>query len=125
MRKLTYFLPAVLFYSAIFVVSSRSLGFITLSQWLDKIPHAIEFALLGLLLSHGFFNSLATSPRLKIALTVLCGMVLGVLDEFHQKFVKGRTSDPRDAAADAIGVAIGVAIYSWYFLKKKKRAADK
>jgi VanZ family protein len=119
MKKLKYFLPAIIFYALIFLVSSRSLGFSIPGHWLDKVPHAIEFGTLGFLLSLGFFHLVSSSPRLSISLTFLTGIGFGALDEFHQKFVRGRSSDPRDALADAVGVAVGIAVY-WYFFRKKK-----
>jgi VanZ family protein len=123
MKKLASFLPALFFYALIFVVSSRNLGFTLRGGWLDKIPHALVYAAMGFLLSLGFFRAVPSSPLLTVALVFLSGTLLGVLDEFHQKFVGGRVSDPRDAAADAIGVAIGIAVYWFWQRKKTKRPA--
>ena len=71
-------------------------------------------------LSLGFFAAVPSSPLLTVVLVFLSGTLLGVLDEFHQEFVGGRVSDPRDAAADAVGVALGIAVY-WYWQRNKKR----
>jgi VanZ family protein len=35
----------------------------------------------------------------------------GVTDEFHQRFVAGRTSDPFDLAFDILGGLLGGALY--------------
>jgi VanZ family protein len=121
MKRLLYFLPAVLLYGLIFFVSSRSLPLTIPGRWLDKIPHALVFAALGLLIAFGFFHSTRRSSRLNFALTFLIGTFLGALDEFHQKFVKGRSSNPRDAAADVLGVVLGIALY-WNYLRRKSRA---
>lgn len=121
MKKFTYFVPALLLYALIFLVSSRSLGFRIPGQWLDKIPHALEFAVLGFLLYLGFVHLATLSPRMNIVMTFLIGTLLGILDEFHQKFVRGRSNDPRDAAADALGIALGIAVY-WYFFRKRQRS---
>jgi VanZ family protein len=124
MKKISYFLPAAVLYGLIFFVSSRSLGFTIPGHWLDKIPHALVFSALGFLLAFGFFHLARSSPRLNFALTFLVGTFLGVLDEFHQKFVRGRSNDPRDAVADALGIALGIALY-WNYLRKKKRSPDR
>ncbi|OGD22275.1 MAG: hypothetical protein A2W03_09295 [Candidatus Aminicenantes bacterium RBG_16_63_16] len=120
MKKLASFLPALVLYALIFLASSRSLGFEMPGHGLDKIPHALVYAVMGFLLSLGFFAAVPSSPLLTVVLVFLSGTLLGVLDEFHQEFVGGRVSDPRDAAADAVGVALGIAVY-WYWQRNKKR----
>ena len=120
MKKLASFLPALVLYALIFLASSRSLGFDMPGDGLDKITHALVYAVMGFLLSLGFFAAVPSSPLLTVVLVFLSGTLLGVLDEFHQEFVGGRVSDPRDAAADAVGVALGIAVY-WYWQRNKKR----
>jgi VanZ family protein len=121
MKKYLYFLPALLFYSLITFVSSQSLSFSMPVQLTDKVPHILEYTVMGAFLALGFFHVVPTPARLSIiVLTFFSGTLLGVLDEFHQKFVAGRVSDPKDAAADAIGVALGIAVY-WYWQRKKDR----
>jgi VanZ family protein len=85
---------------------------------LDKVPHALVFTAMGLLLSLGFFHVVPSPVRLTVALTFFSGTLLGALDEFHQKFVRGRVSDPKDAAADAVGIALGIAVY-WIWQRKR------
>lgn len=118
--RFLYFVPALLFYMLIFFVSSQSLPFSLPGHWLDKAPHALVFVVMGYLLSLGFFHVVPTSARASAVLAFLTGTGLGVLDEVHQRFTQGRISDPVDAAADAAGVAIGIAVY-WYFLVRDKR----
>jgi VanZ family protein len=120
MKKLAYFLPALLFYALIFLVSSQNLGFSMPGNWLDKFPHALAYTAMGFLLSLGFFHLLPKSAVLAVILTFSSGTALGALDEVHQRYTRGRVSDPKDALADAVGVAIGIAVY-WY-LKRKKSA---
>src|SRR5512139_670083 len=119
-KKYFYFLPALLFYSLIFFVSSQSLSFDMPVRVTDKIPHVLEFMVMGTLLALGFFHVVPSPARRSILLTFFSGTLLGALDELHQKFVAGRVSDPRDAAADAIGVALGIAVY-WYWRRKKEK----
>jgi VanZ family protein len=120
MKKLGYFLPALAFYALIFLVSSQSLGFSMPGHWLDKIPHALVYTAMGFLLSLGFFHLVPSHTALAVSLTLLSGTLLGVLDEIHQKYTRGRVSDPQDAVADAIGIALGIAVY-WYWQRKKRK----
>ncbi len=122
MKKLTYFLPALIFYLLVFLFSAKDLGIQLNGGWLDKIPHAFEFALLSVLLAIGFFKSLSASAQIKAVVTFSTGLSLGFLDEFHQSFVPGRTADVRDILADAVGVACGILVYL-YLVKRRKRRA--
>jgi VanZ family protein len=120
MKKLTTFLPALLFYFLVFLFSAKDLGIQIHGGWLDKIPHGFEFALLAFLLAIGFFNSLSASIPTKAAVTFLTGLSLGILDEYHQSFVPGRIADVRDILADAAGAACGILVYL-FLLKRRLR----
>jgi VanZ family protein len=121
MKKLAYFLPAILFYALIFFLSSQNLGFSVPGNWLDKFPHAMAYTVMGFLISLGFFHLLPKSTALAVILAFSSGAALGALDEVHQKYTRGRVSDPKDALADAVGVALGVAVF-WYLKRKKSKS---
>ncbi len=87
----------------------------------DKIIHMIEFGIMAMLLSLGFFNVLRASLMMKILVTFFVGLGLGILDEFHQYYVPRRHLDALDALADAVGVAGGIFLY-WYLGKIRKGA---
>jgi VanZ family protein len=111
-RKLIYFLPAAIYCTLIFFVSSRSLkiklGFI---YW-DKGAHWMEFTILGLLLAFGFYHYLSGRVFLTFYLTLMTGLFIGLTDEIHQLFVRGRQCDWTDLIADTVGVLTG-----WLLLK--------
>ncbi len=119
MKKILYFVPSIIYYFLIFLLSSRDLGIRLDRHGLDKVAHAAEFGLLALLLAVGFFNVLKASIRVKTAIVLMSGLVLAALDEFHQLFVRGRKADFRDWLADAAGLVGGVLVFK-YFLKKMK-----
>ncbi|MDH4257711.1 MAG: hypothetical protein OEV50_02790, partial [Candidatus Aminicenantes bacterium] len=80
MRKILFFVPAILYYGLIFFLSSRSLRSQVDILFFDKVVHLLEFALLGFFLAFGYFLSLKSSIATKSYLTVISGMLLGSLD---------------------------------------------
>lgn len=111
MKKARYFIPAAVFYLLIFILSSRNYDIDLPGRGLDKAAHFIEFSLLGFLLAVGYFNAFRLSTAVKAGLVFLTGLPLAVLDEIHQIFVPGRTSDFRDAIADCAGIIAGIVAY--------------
>ncbi|HEX2189820.1 MAG TPA: VanZ family protein [Longimicrobiaceae bacterium] len=99
--------PAVLWAAAIFVVSARPSVSIPSFRGADKLLHFGAYALLGFLLAHG-----AAASGLRPGWAVALGWLYGASDELHQGFVPGRSMDPADWAADALGVLAGVFAYS-------------
>jgi hypothetical protein len=124
MKKILYFVPSVIYYLLIFLLSSRDLGIRINRYGLDKVAHAAEFGLFAFLLAIGFFNVLRVSVRVKTAAVLMSGLVLAGLDEFHQVFVHGRVADVRDWLADGIGLAGGVLVFR-YLLKRLNRTERK
>ena len=123
MKRVRYFVPAVLLYLLIFILSSQDIDFDLPGHGLDKVAHFFEFALQGFLLSLGFFNALTLSPGMKSILAFVTGLSMGILDEYHQLFVPHRRSDIRDVLADAAGVICGILVYR-YLAKRKKRGPE-
>jgi VanZ family protein len=69
---------------------------------LRKLAHAGEYAFLGLLLQRA-----TRQPALAVGL----GVLYAISDEVHQHFVEGRVASLLDVGIDAVGIAIGVAIW--------------
>lgn len=125
-KKLLYFLPAVLYYLLIFILSSHSYDIPLPGHGFDKVAHFVEFSLLGFFLSLGYFNTLSFPLAAKSALVFLTGLPLGILDELHQRFVPGRTSALADVLADAGGIIAGILVYLYLAKRKKgRRSAGK
>jgi VanZ family protein len=77
---------------------------------LDKVAHAIEYGILGALLSwaaEGGAGPGAAGRRGRIALSALLGLGVGAADETYQRRVPGRESSLADLAADLIGAGVG------------------
>jgi len=75
----------------------------------DWLLHGLEYMALALLLARALNGGLGRIPPPRVLLwTWGACVVWAISDELHQKFVPGRTCDPRDACADAIGAALGL-----------------
>jgi VanZ family protein len=98
-------LPVVAWAALIFAFSAvPDLG-TGLGTWdfvLRKLAHTTEYAILGALLVR------ATG---RIGTAFALGVLYAISDEFHQVFVPGRHGAPLDVAIDAVGVAVGIALW--------------
>ncbi|HTL71564.1 MAG TPA: VanZ family protein [Candidatus Eisenbacteria bacterium] len=85
-------------------------GFITIEKnHVDKILHAIEYAVLSFLLYRALQGSLGRLARFQLALIVfLVAGAYAFSDEWHQSFVPGRDSSSFDALADHLGILLGL-----------------
>ena len=119
MRKVLLFIPAILYYALIFILSSLRVKSQVSIPFFDKGLHLVEFALLGFLLSLGFFLNFGSSVRVKSGLTLAIGILLGCLDEIHQYFVPERSFEVLDMVADSIGILIGLTAF--YYLSRTNR----
>ena len=109
MSRIRPWVPVALYAGLVFWLSSQSrpLPFLPDEIWsFDKLLHAIEYAVLGLLLARALRAS-GFSPARAFLGALLVGSLYGASDELHQSFVPNRTCDPRDWAADTVGVALG------------------
>lgn len=79
----------------------------------DKVVHTAIYALLAALWRAGLGG-----PRAGVRAWALA-TAFGGLDELHQGWVPGRSSDPWDLLADATGAALSVAC--WTLLAKRAK----
>lgn len=108
--------PAVLWGAGIFWLSSQPALTLPGPGGMDKLAHFGVYAVLGLLLSHAARRTGATRSMI-----VAVGLLYGASDELHQSFVPGRSADPLDWVADALGVVAGISIY--FYLKPGRSAS--
>ena len=73
----------------------------------DKLFHMIAFGVLGFFLMGGMKTTSNGYRTRQVWLVVVLVVLYGLLDEFHQYFVPGRTMDIYDALADAAGALLG------------------
>ena len=119
---LRYQMPAIIWAVLIFVLSSipsdvfPDLGIFRF----DKVIHAVVFALFALLVFLALrhqqrFPGLA---RHSYSITILIVILYGAVDEFHQRFVAGRSSDLFDLIADALGACV-VVFFLWLHSRRQ------
>lgn len=104
-RVVSLWLPVVAWAALIFVLSSvetLDTGLGGFDYAVRKLGHMAEYAVLGLLLTRALGRPLPA---------FLLGVAYAVSDEVHQHFVPGRHGTPIDVAIDAVGVAVGVALF--------------
>jgi len=102
--------PVVGYCALIFLVSAQS--DLSLPDFpssdSDKVAHALEYGVLGILWARA---AKASWPRwtflLMLASIGLFTGLYGVIDEWHQRYVPGRFADWHDALADLCGGTLG------------------
>lgn len=110
---LKWWAPALVYAIAIFVCSSISFPPSLPGPVTDKDVHVVLYAGLALLVLRavvrGRWREVTTTAGFQaIAITT----AYGASDEWHQRFVPGRTADLRDLLADAVGAA-GAVLLVW------------
>ena len=75
---------------------------------LDKVAHALEYAILALLVCW----AAQTPGRTALLVIIVSCAAYGIIDELHQLLIDGRNPSVWDAAADAVGSTI--ATVAWY-----------
>lgn len=113
-------MPALLWLLLIFALSSiETFPAIKSPISLDKLAHVVMFFMLSLFLRRAFFfqdlSEWMRNHALILAFVATC--LYGVLDEFHQRFVPGRSPDVYDAVADSIG---GFFFLGVYYVRSRK-----
>ena len=72
---------------------------------IDKVLHFSIYTVFAYLLTRQFLYSM---PRWKAAaFAVVFAVVFGALDEWHQKFIPGRSTELADWNADSLGAVVG------------------
>lgn len=79
---------------------------------IDKIGHALIYAVFGWSLIRALIPGPGRSTAGRVLVALLAGVAYGAIDEWHQAFVPGRTGDPADWLADAMGCSIAITAWS-------------
>ena len=111
-----YWVPVVIYAGLIVTLSSMSTPQTHFPSWFDgisdKIWHALEYAVLGILCYRAFLNGAGSRvAAYAVPLAMVAAILFGVTDEIHQYFVPLREADGLDVLADATGAILGVKIW--------------
>jgi VanZ family protein len=93
-------------------------------QFKDKVAHAAEYFVLGLLLFGGIGWTVTRSKLVTFLFLFAVGVSIAALDELLQSYVPGRDMDFYDWVADAAGVAAGVGLCVTAGFGARRRGAD-
>lgn len=108
-KILNFWLPPILWASAIFTVSSFSVGSSSEFYWKDfvikKTAHIIEYGILATLVYRALVNYGVLKKKAMIY-ACLAALLYGATDEFHQSFTPGRGPKVTDVAIDTAGASI-------------------
>ena len=109
-----YWLPVIIWAGGIFILSSFS-EFPSEIQPIvsfDKFWHTLVYAGLGFLLVRAFDKGAKDKFKNNFRLIALiCAILYGVSDEFHQHFVPERTMSVFDLIFDGVGAFLGQLVY--------------
>ena len=97
-------LPVYIWLAVIFTLSSipnPKLPHIEFRK-IDKVLHFGEYLILGFLLRRGF----ATRPKGVFLLSILSGLLIAFVDEAHQQYIPGRTTEVWDFLANSTGILL-------------------
>jgi VanZ family protein len=113
LRRISLWLPPLLYMIAIFHFSSESqpLPMLAGHVW-DKLLHTIEYFGLAILVFRAFDGEGLEGWRPAI-LTVVMVSGYGATDEWHQWYVPLRQADVRDWMTDTLAGTIGAAAWLW------------
>jgi len=87
----------------------------------DKLFHAAVYAVLGVFVSGALLPAQYSGDPRRVRLAAVLVTGYGILDEFHQSFVPGRSADFFDVVADASGGLLGI-VAVLYLLGRLSRA---
>jgi VanZ family protein len=104
--------PPLIYMGGIFSLSAQSRLPEPPGPWIlswDKAQHCTAYFILGLLIIRSARRFPAWKGMPAPLQAVLMGALYGTLDEVHQYFVPGRSTDPFDLMADITGLVLAAA----------------
>lgn len=119
MSRIRFFAPAAAWALVILGFGSIPSPTIPAGPLTDKLGHFLMFGVLGALLAYGLQGAQVAAS---LAWPLLAGIVIGTLDELHQRGVPGRSSDWRDLLADTAGCAIALWLTHRFLERRAARA---
>lgn len=93
----------------------------------DKGVHFLEYGAMGFFIAHAVNTTWPGRGAAFVLVSVMMTAATGLLDELHQAFVPGRSSDLGDLIADTAGALCAALFYAglsaWLDRRKNRRNA--
>ena len=80
-------------------------------RFADKTVHFIMYCGLGLLVARAMHNPPRTTRMRVVLAAFLLVVTVGFLDEWHQRYIQGRSTELADGLADSAGGLVGALIW--------------
>lgn len=93
-----------------------------MNVFIRKNFHFIEYLVLAIFIGILIFACGYKEKDIVVYILFIC-LLYAVTDEFHQKFVPGRSSDVGDVLIDFLGAVVGTSIYYFVYYNSKLRAS--
>jgi VanZ family protein len=90
-----------------------------------KLAHFTEYAILTTLGYWGWAKSLGQSPHIALRIALTVSILFAISDEFHQRFVPGRTSLLTDVLIDCCGAMVAAFILRQWVVRIQLGARDR
>lgn len=102
---------AILWMGLIYYLSSKPvLPMGMLFSWQDKVMHMLFYGVLAFFFAFALGTWQRGLSRKQVAGVTVLACLYGILDEFHQTFVPGRSPSFGDITADTIGALLAASI---------------
>ena len=85
----------------------------------DKIAHLVEYFILGVLLFKAAGWRVSHSRVATFAFLLAIAATAGALDEIYQSLIPGREMSLGDWAADVLGAALGIGMFTFSALGRR------
>ena len=111
--KVRRWLPPLIWAGVILFATSLPKGLVPKAvDPLDKLLHAVIYAVFAVLLAREMG---AFTGRWRAAVTAIAiAIAFGAVDEWHQRFIPGRSTELADWHADSAGAGIGALLWTLY-----------
>jgi VanZ family protein len=120
LRRLSSWLPPLVYMAVIFYISSLSHPFPEVTARVsDKVLHTIEYGVLAVLFMRALWREGVSWRDAALAAVVMTSLY-GATDEYHQAFVPNRSSTISDWVADSIGATMGASAAAAAFARRSQ-----
>ncbi len=127
MKKLSYWLPVLLWMGVIFTFSSFQAVQAAEVHWVDfvikKSAHVVEYAILWGLTFRALLNTSHLGKTKAGLVSLLMVVIYATTDEYHQTWIPSRTGRARDVLIDTTGASLAFVWFNRGWIAKLKRKA--